>query len=35
MLGNISGDDTIFVAVRDSAAQRRLIRAMRRLSAAR
>jgi transcriptional regulator of arginine metabolism len=35
MLGNISGDDTIFVAVRNSAAQRRLIQAMRRLSAAR
>ena len=34
MLGNISGDDTIFVAVRNPAAQRRLIRAMKRLSAA-
>ncbi len=34
MLGNISGDDTIFVAARNPAAQRRLIRAMKRLSAA-
>jgi transcriptional regulator of arginine metabolism len=35
MLGNISGDDTIFVAVRNQAAQRRLIREMKRLSAPR
>ena len=32
MLGNISGDDTIFVAVRNLAAQRRLIRIMKRLA---
>lgn len=35
MLGNISGDDTIFVAVRNQAAQRRLIREMKRLAAPR
>ena len=32
MLGNISGDDTILVAVRNPAAQRRFIKAMRRLA---
>lgn len=31
MLGNISGDDTIFVAVRNPPAQRRLVAAIRRL----
>lgn len=35
MLGNISGDDTIFVAVRNPAAQRRIVAAVRRLSKAR
>lgn len=35
MLGNISGDDTIFVAVRNPAAQRRLIKEVRRLTAVR
>ncbi len=30
--GNISGDDTIFVAVRDRAAQGRVLRALRRLA---
>ncbi len=35
MLGNISGDDTIFVAVRNPAAQRRFITSVRRLAAAR
>lgn len=34
MLGNISGDDTIFVAVRNPPAQRRLVAAIRRLSRA-
>jgi len=34
VLGNISGDDTIFVAVRNTAAQRRFIHAVRRLTAA-
>ena len=34
MLGNISGDDTIFVAVRNPAAQRRFISAVRRLATA-
>ena len=32
MLGNISGDDTIFVAVRNIAAQRKCVAALRRLS---
>jgi len=35
VLGNISGDDTIFVAVRNPAAQRRFCQAIRRLAAAR
>ncbi len=35
MLGNISGDDTIFVAVRNPLAQRRLVAAIRKLSKAR
>jgi transcriptional regulator of arginine metabolism len=35
LLGNISGDDTIFVAVRNSAARRRILSALRRLSTAR
>ncbi|NOT07733.1 MAG: arginine repressor [Gemmatimonadales bacterium] len=34
VLGNISGDDTIFVAVRDAASQRRVLGAIRRLTAA-
>lgn len=34
MLGNISGDDTIFVAVKNPAAQRRYVAAVRRLSSA-
>ena len=33
VLGNISGDDTIFVAVRNPAAQRRFVSAVRRLAA--
>ena len=33
VIGTIAGDDTIFLAVRDSAAQRRVARAVRRLSA--
>lgn len=33
VLGNIAGDDTIFVAVRNSGAQRRIMRAVRRLAA--
>jgi transcriptional regulator of arginine metabolism len=33
VIGTIAGDDTIFLAVRDSAAQRRVTRAVRRLSA--
>lgn len=33
VLGNISGDDTIFVAVRNPAAQRRFLSAVRRLAA--
>jgi arginine repressor len=33
VLGNISGDDTIFVAVRNPAAQRRFVRSVRRLAA--
>jgi transcriptional regulator of arginine metabolism len=32
VLGNISGDDTIFVAVRNPAGQRRVLAALRRLS---
>jgi transcriptional regulator of arginine metabolism len=32
VIGTIAGDDTIFLAVRDSAAQRRVTRAVRRLS---
>ena len=32
VLGNISGDDTIFVAVRDQGAQRRVVAAIRRLA---
>ena len=35
MLGNISGDDTIFVAVTNALAQRRFVAAVRRLSKAR
>lgn len=35
VLGNISGDDTIFVAVKNPAAQQRFCRAIRRLAAAR
>jgi transcriptional regulator of arginine metabolism len=35
ILGNISGDDTIFVAVKNPAAQRRFMAAVRRLGAAR
>ena len=35
MLGNISGDDTIFVAVRNPAAQRRFMKTVRRLTATR
>ena len=35
MLGNISGDDTIFVAVRNTAAQRRFVTAVRRLATSR
>lgn len=35
VMGNISGDDTIFVAVKNPAAQQRFCRAVRRLSAAR
>jgi len=35
VLGNISGDDTIFVAVRNPAAQRRFIHTVRKLAAAR
>jgi transcriptional regulator of arginine metabolism len=35
ILGNISGDDTIFVAVKNPAAQRRFMTAVRRLGAAR
>lgn len=35
MLGNISGDDTIFVAVRNPAAQRRFVTAVRRLATSR
>jgi transcriptional regulator of arginine metabolism len=35
MLGNIAGDDTIFVAVRNSVAQRRFVAAVRRLSKSR
>jgi transcriptional regulator of arginine metabolism len=35
VLGNISGDDTIFVALRNTAAQRRFIQAVRRLAATR
>lgn len=34
MLGNISGDDTIFVAVRNPQAQRRLVATLRRLTRA-
>ncbi len=34
ILGNISGDDTIFVAVKNPAAQRRFVVAVRRLSSA-
>ena len=34
VLGNISGDDTIFVAVRDPSSQRRVIRAIRGLARA-
>jgi transcriptional regulator of arginine metabolism len=33
VIGTIAGDDTIFLAVKDSAAQRRVTRAVRRLSA--
>ncbi len=32
LLGTIAGDDTIFVAVKDAAAQRRLVRQLRRLA---
>lgn len=35
MLGNISGDDTIFVAVKNPAAQRRFVTAVRRLATSR
>ena len=35
VLGNISGDDTIFVAVRNPAAQRRFVTTVRKLAAAR
>ena len=35
VLGNISGDDTIFVAVRHTAAQRRFLSAIRKLARAR
>jgi len=31
VLGTLAGDDTIFLAVKDSAAQRRVVRAVRRL----
>jgi transcriptional regulator of arginine metabolism len=34
IVGTIAGDDTIFLAARDSAAQRRVLRAVRRLSSA-
>ncbi|HXG45463.1 MAG TPA: hypothetical protein VNJ71_11960 [Gemmatimonadales bacterium] len=32
LLGTIAGDDTIFIAVKDAAAQRRLVRQLRRLA---
>ena len=34
IVGTIAGDDTIFLAARDSAAQRRVLRAVRKLSSA-
>jgi transcriptional regulator of arginine metabolism len=34
VVGTIAGDDTIFLAARDSAAQRRVLRAVRKLSSA-
>ncbi len=34
VIGTIAGDDTIFMAVRDVAAQRRILKAMRRLASA-